>query len=133
MCLGKQGKWSKKNPCQGKHGEFGNFAKTQGIRFAQVVNMSRKLSRKSYFFLSLINLPSLFCVNHVNWHRKILLSDRGKKRENTGNLKMQFEWLPGINHVKVCTCTVWRSDICESVLLLPSGSVQHVVLMFGSI
>ena len=28
----------KKNPCQGKHREFGNFAKTQGILFAQVVN-----------------------------------------------------------------------------------------------
>ena len=24
--------------CQGKHREFGNFAKTQGILFAQVVN-----------------------------------------------------------------------------------------------
>ena len=34
---GKQGKWPK-NPCQGKHREFGNFAKTQGILFAQVVN-----------------------------------------------------------------------------------------------
>ena len=27
-----------KNPCQGKLREFGNFAKTQGIWFAQVVN-----------------------------------------------------------------------------------------------
>ena len=27
-----------KNPCQGKHREFGKFAKTQGILFAQVVN-----------------------------------------------------------------------------------------------
>ena len=27
-----------KIPCQGKHREFGNFAKTHGIRFAQVVN-----------------------------------------------------------------------------------------------
>ena len=35
---GKQAKWTKKNPCQGKHREFGNFAKTQGILFAQVVN-----------------------------------------------------------------------------------------------
>ena len=29
---------AKRNPCQGKHREFGNFAKTQGILFAQVVN-----------------------------------------------------------------------------------------------
>ena len=34
----KQGKWPKKNPCQGKHREFGNFAKTQGILFAQVLD-----------------------------------------------------------------------------------------------
>ena len=27
---GKTGKMSKKNPCQGKHREFGNFVKTQG-------------------------------------------------------------------------------------------------------
>ena len=29
-------------------------------------------------------------TNHVNWHRENLLSDR----ENTGNLKIQFEWVP---------------------------------------
>ena len=34
---GKPGKWPKKFR-QGKHREFGNFAKTQGILFAQVVN-----------------------------------------------------------------------------------------------
>ena len=32
-----QGKQGEKNPCQGKHREFGNFAKTQGILFAQFV------------------------------------------------------------------------------------------------
>ena len=35
---GKQGKWPKKIPCQGKHKEFGNSATTLGILFAQVVN-----------------------------------------------------------------------------------------------
>ena len=34
----KTGKMAKKNHCQGKHREFGNLAKTQGILFAQVVN-----------------------------------------------------------------------------------------------
>ena len=29
---GKTGKMAKRIPCQGKHREFGNFAKTQGIR-----------------------------------------------------------------------------------------------------
>ena len=35
---GKQGKWQNKKSCQGKHREFGNLAKTQGIWFAQIVN-----------------------------------------------------------------------------------------------
>ena len=35
---GKTGKMTQKNPSQGKHREFGNFAKTQGILFGQVVN-----------------------------------------------------------------------------------------------
>ena len=35
---GRTGKLVKQNPCQGKHREFGNFVKTQGIWFAQVVN-----------------------------------------------------------------------------------------------
>ena len=35
---GKQGKWPKKIHFQGKHGEFENFVKTQGIWFSQVVN-----------------------------------------------------------------------------------------------
>ena len=29
-------------------------------------------------------------TNHVNWHRENLQSDR----ENTGNSKTQFEWVP---------------------------------------
>ena len=37
-CTGKTGKMAKKNPCQGKHREIGNFVKTQGIWFSQVVN-----------------------------------------------------------------------------------------------
>ena len=35
---GKTVKMAKIIPCQGKHREFGNFAKTQGILFTQVVN-----------------------------------------------------------------------------------------------
>ena len=37
-CTGKTGKMAEKIPCQGKNREFGNFAKTQGFMFAQVVN-----------------------------------------------------------------------------------------------
>ena len=35
---GKTGEMATQKNCQGKHREFGNFAKTQGILFAQVVN-----------------------------------------------------------------------------------------------
>ena len=35
---GKTGKMVKKNPCLGKHREFGNVVKTPKISFAQVVN-----------------------------------------------------------------------------------------------
>ena len=35
---GKREKWPPKIPGQGKHREFGNFAKTAGILFARVVN-----------------------------------------------------------------------------------------------
>ena len=34
----RKGKMAQQIPCQGKHREFGNFAKTQGIWFPQVVN-----------------------------------------------------------------------------------------------
>ena len=34
-------------------------------------------------------------TNHVNWHRENLRSDR----ENTGNLKMKFEWVPCNNTI----------------------------------
>ena len=48
---GKQGKWPQKNPCHGKHREFGNLAKTQGIWFAQVVNsLILKIKYISNFF-----------------------------------------------------------------------------------
>ena len=48
MPQGKQGKWKKKNPCQGKHREFGNFAKTQEIWFAQIFKFPVPKSKK-YF------------------------------------------------------------------------------------
>ena len=103
-CTGKTGKMTKTIPCQGKHREFGNFAKTQGIWFAQVVNLPDSKGIRYFIFasiiskfLSWISLPSQLCVHivtNVNWHRGNLQSD-GKKtkknRENTGNLKMQLK------------------------------------------
>ena len=101
-CTGKTGEMAKNIPCQGKHREFGNFTKTQGMWFAQVVNsLILKVKNNSLFALKISKFllkldksaKSFFCVivtNHVNWHRKKLGSDR----KNTGNLKMQFEWVP---------------------------------------
>ena len=37
-CTGKTGKMPPKYPCHGKHREFRNFAKTQEILYAQLVN-----------------------------------------------------------------------------------------------
>ena len=49
----KQGKWSK-NPCQGEHREFGNFAKTQGIWFVHSLILKVKyisiFAAKTFFF-----------------------------------------------------------------------------------
>ena len=90
---------TQKNPCQGKHREFGNFAKTQGkhgIRFAQVVNSMilkvkdiLRFAANSFFNLDKDSFVDVIVTNQVNWHRENLPSDR----ENTGNLKMQFEWV----------------------------------------
>ena len=94
---------AKKNPCHGKHREFGNFAKTQRIWLAQDVNSlipkvkdfcREKIIKFPIYFSMWISLPSLsfmyvVVTNHVNWHNKNLRSDR----ENTGNLKMKFEWV----------------------------------------
>ena len=102
---GKTGKMEK-NPCQGKHREFGNFAKTQGILFAQVINSQRPKVKDigifavkiSIFFRNWIGLPSLFCAynSHKIWKlaQGKFAGGQGKHRENTGNLKIQFEWVP---------------------------------------
>ena len=98
----------KKIPGQGKHREFGNFAKTQGICFAQIVN-SLILKVKDIFifaakippfFLKLDMSTNQFCV--CNTHKSRKLAQRkfavrqGKNRENTGTLKMEFDWLPWV-------------------------------------
>ena len=96
---GKTGKMAKKNPCQGKRREFGHFVKTQGILLAQVVNVLILKVKDiaivaANFSRSWIGLPSQFCV--CNTHKICKLAQGnlrldGKHRENTGNLKIQFE------------------------------------------
>ena len=69
---------AKRIPCQGKHSEFGNFAKTQGILFAQFANsLMLKIkdiaifATKKIIFLSRsrIGLPTQFsvCNSHKLW------------------------------------------------------------------
>ena len=99
-CTGKTGKMDQKNPCRGKHKEFGNFAKTQGIWFAQVVNsLIQQVKDIAIFAMQIfqfsleagyvcqVRFVYVILTNNVNWHREKLRFDR----ENTGNLKMQFE------------------------------------------
>ena len=107
-CTGKTGKRAKKNPCQGKHREFGNFVKTlgkhrefclntgktQGILLAQVVNVHMlkvkdiaivAAKKIQFFSRSWIGLPSQFCV--CNTHKLCKLAQgkfavgQGKHRE----------------------------------------------------
>ena len=96
---GKTGKMVKKNPCQGKHREIGNSAKTQGIWFAEVDSKGKRYfyicreNSQIYFeagYVYQFSLVYVIVTNHVNWHRENLQSDR----ENTGNLKMKFELGP---------------------------------------
>ena len=47
---------AKKNPCQGKHSEFGNCVKTHGIWFTQVVNsLILKVKDISIFYAKISN------------------------------------------------------------------------------
>ena len=82
---GKPGKWKKKVPCQGKHREFDDFAKRQGISIAQVI--------PSLILNNYTEHCSQYCVCvtiHVDRHRENVQLDR----ESTGNLKVLFEWCP---------------------------------------
>ena len=85
---GKTGKMAKIIPCQGKHREFGNFAKTQGIWFAQVVHslilkIFRYLPRKFLFFRRI--WIRQFCVCNSHKSRKLAQGKftvrQGKHRE----------------------------------------------------
>ena len=80
-----------------------NTGKTQGLWFSQVVN-SLILKVKDIFIFAAeikkkievcqVSFVSVIVTNHVNWHREKFAVVQGKNRENIGNLKMQFEWVP---------------------------------------
>ena len=54
---GKTGKMARRIPCRGKRKEFGNFAKTQGIWFAQVVNSLIVKIKDTVIFAAKIAIP----------------------------------------------------------------------------
>ena len=84
---GKTGKMAKKKSVR-ENREFGNFAKTQGIWFAQVVNISIFAAKISIFWGIWVRQ---FCVCYSHKSRKLAQGNftirQGKNRENTGNLK----------------------------------------------
>ena len=110
---GKQGKWE-----TGKHMEFGNYPQkkhrenTGNLVFSsckfpdlKVKDISTFDVNISNFFLGWISLPSQFCV--CNSHKSRTLAQekfavgQGINRENTGNFKMQFEWVPWRGHLEI--------------------------------
>ena len=101
----KQGKWPKRFPVRENTGSL-EFLSKQGIWFAQVVNsLVLKVKDISIFAAKIPQILFLFgyvcqvsfayvvVINHENWHRENLRSDREKQGKH-GNLKMQFEWVP---------------------------------------
>ena len=94
------------NSLSGKHREFGNFVKTQGIWVAQTVNsLIPKVKDISLFAakipqnnLKLDISTSQFGVRNSHKSHKLAQGKfavrRGKNKENTGNLKMKFKWVP---------------------------------------
>ena len=81
-----------KKTWQGKHREFGNFAKTQGILFAQVVNsLIQKVKDIAIFcrenfqlFLDAGCLPSQFCVYISHKSRKLAQKNCGRIGKTQG-------------------------------------------------
>ena len=123
----------KKIPCQGIWKFCQNRGKTQGIWFAQVVNslilkvkeisiFAAKNSQKKFEAGYVFQVSSVYVIvtNHVNWHRENLQSDREKNRENTGNLKKKFEWVP-------CTLILYTHHCSNSPLRHRDGSGQRLL------
>ena len=85
---GKTGKMVKTIPVR-ENRKFGNFAKTQGILSAQVVN---------FLILKIQDIAEFFKVSFtyeiVEYFQNCLREDFQSDRENTGHLLIGFEWGP---------------------------------------
>ena len=74
------------------------LAQVVNVLILKVKNIAIVAAEKSIFFQKLDrSAKSVLCMfiltNNVNWHSESLRSDR-ENTENTGNLKIQFEWVP---------------------------------------
>ena len=82
-----------KIPVRENTGNLEILPKSQGIWFTQVVNSLILKVKDISIFAAIsifLKLDKSALVSHLNWHRgKLQLAG-----ENTGNLKMQFEWVP---------------------------------------
>ena len=106
---GKQGKWPKKIPVRENTGNLEMLSKHREfcLNTRNFVSSSCKCSdskskgycdscrKKIHFFPEagmVCQVSSVYVIltNYVNWHTENLRLDR----ENTGNLKIQFEWVP---------------------------------------
>ena len=65
-------------PSQGKHREFGNFAKTEGIWFAQVLNSLILMVKDILIFAAKI---SKFCLKLVKSAKSVFVCDSHKSRK----------------------------------------------------
>ena len=102
---GKQGKWQK-NPVREKTGNLEMLPKDRKNTKNLVCSSCKfpdsqgkgyfKICRKDFQFLGevrWISLPSQFCVCNSHKSHNLKFEKTGK----TGNLKMQFEWVPCIS------------------------------------
>ena len=69
-----------------------NFPDSKVKRYFDICRENIKLFLKAGKICQ-VRFVCVIVINHVNWPRERLWSD-GKNRENTGNYKMQFEWVP---------------------------------------
>ena len=95
---GKHGKWQKEIR-QRKHREFGNFAKTQRIWFAQVVSsLIQKVKDIAIFATKIPNCfrswICQFCVCYSQKSRKLVQGKFAVGQGKHRDFKMQFEWGP---------------------------------------
>ena len=115
----KQGKWQKKILCQGKHREFGNFAKIQGkhrefidFRKQGYCDICHKIS--PYFRTC---PPSHFCIKK-NKHPQITEIGSGKICFKTGGKKGKYRKFENIR-VGTLACPHTAPDVHTSRPLCP--------------